>query len=271
MLDLFKWAGLTVLGAAIVVAAGYGMKQLFGVLIGYLAFKVRRQEEEADKHRLEEVRSNFAKELEQRRSEFAGQLEEKKSELGRMAARVQHDLQREVIRAELQIRSLHRIYPTLGKKLHMAVGGIGDGSAVMEQPPNYEGMSQDELLKVADTYKLSEADRNHLVRKIGSNQHEATELLHKYRRAKLLEDGNHKRIDAYNYVLIKRLYLSDAVLAKCDALNTLLISIYVEAKMWIWKGTDHATLKKMMAENGQAIKVLKEIDMQMRGELQPKD
>jgi hypothetical protein len=271
VVEFFKWAGWGVMGAAIVAASIFLLPKLVDVLIGYLAFRVKRQEEEDDKHRLEQFRSDLAKGLEQVRAEFASTLEEKKSELARLAARVQHELQREVIRAELLIRSKHRIYPSLGKKLHMAVGGIGQGSAVVQHVPDYEHMSQEELLRQADQYKLSEANRNSLLRKIASDQQEAAKLLHKYRRAQLLEEGNHRRIDAFNYLLFKRLYLSDAVLSKCEALNTLLVSIYVDATMWIWQGTDHETLKKIMAGNDRAIVLLREIDMEMRSELQPKD
>lgn len=219
---------------------------------------------------LEAKRAEFAKQLEKDRAVYAASLEEKKSELAQMSARVQHDLQREVIRTEQQVLSLHKVYPALSKRLNGAVGRLREASSVMEiGSPRYQDMTETELREVASKFKLTEVDRKRLAGEIQRDREKAARTLDRYRRAMRLNEAEAFRNAAAIFVSSKRLYLSDEVLRLWDELNKVLISISVAASMWIWEKSSADQMIKMHNDGEEAWRKVQAIDRQLRKELSP--
>jgi hypothetical protein len=248
-----------------------GLTFLFLLLCGFVYLGVRWLRDYLLNWVQKREDHEITKKVEAMKADFAVSLEEKKADLGKLSAQFQHELQRRVMRAELQIRSLHKIYPILARKLHEAVGRFLEATASGEVgAPDYDGMTTRELLKVLDSFELSAVDRAHVLSQIEDpDRRDACATLDKYRRTKRLNNANAARNSAAMYVDNRRLYLSDDLASMCDRINVVLVEMHVITNMWIWRGLQDmpSGFDKLLKNRAIATEQIKAIDKQMRKEL----
>lgn len=220
----------------------------------------------------------FLRRVESRAKEAAQrELAEHKADLDRHAELIKHDLARNLMQAELRAKSLHRIYPTLGRKFHEALGKANHAITPVDMGgPNYDRLTETELTAVVDQYRLTERDRQEVLEQIATKPTSIGQLFFKLERRKRFAEAFNARVEAHNYMLNKRLYVSDEVLALAQKIDQGLISPYVEAQMFYEYGPDRNRskdqpnpLNKAIDEMNRLGQVLEQLDKQMRSELAP--
>lgn len=251
MVEFFKWAGLTVGAAATLGVCIFVGRWVFGIFANYITFRLRREQQLEDREREERL----------------------KGELRNLTESLKSDLQRKLLVAELRVRSLHKVYPLLSKRFHDALGtanhAINPGDI---GGPNYENLNEKELNALLDQYRLNERDRQELLNEISRRPRNVRQHFFKLERRKRFADAFNARARAHNYMLIKRLYLSDEVLQLARTIDQGLVSPLVDAQMFYEYGPAPNAPPKLndaMAAMTGLGDVLELLDKQMRKELSP--
>jgi hypothetical protein len=176
---------------------------------------------------------------------------------------LKHDLQREMLKAQLSTTQVHSVYPRLMEKLRRAEGAVG-GPMGLQFKPTYDDHDLDDFTAILTRLTLPGGERQRILGLLEHSRREGIQELQKVERRVELWRGRASVGKARNFAVLKSLYLSEQVKkVTWDALAKL-------NHVWIDcdpnAGPDYVGARASLEE---AEKLLAELEAIMRDELRP--
>jgi hypothetical protein len=209
--------------------------------------------------------------LETMKANFAEVLEERKAELNRYAEYVRHGMARDLLQAELRARSLHRIYPRLAKKWHLAAAGIDDlfRLRVYLSPPT---ATRDQFAKYVSTQQFSAERETRIISEFERDREAAVSLVIDELRKRQVASACQYLDDACTFLLLNRLYCSDDVITAVQKLEDLLRELFDDSQGGhvFGHGPNPEALPEIDSKRTEVGERLKSLDALLRLELAPR-
>jgi hypothetical protein len=205
------------------------------------------------------------------RQEQAKELADHKAALDRYADLIKHTMSQEYMRAEMRLKSLHRIYPRVASRMHYLVGGL---KQLYEAPlpfADVDKMAPSHLGQYLDAQRLPEGEAAKLKDAVLADRPEGIRKIKLKVQETVLITTEKRWERADETVHLNRLYMSNRVLEICVHLVA-----YAGEVLGAFRAiTEQALLASEVPKEflrvriGKTIELLVLLDRQMRRELSP--
>jgi hypothetical protein len=188
-------------------------------------------------------------------------------ELTSEAEHLKHDLQREMLKAQLSTTRLHAIYPLMFEKLRRAEGAVG-GLIGLQFAPSYDEYDRADFERLLDDLSLPGGEKSRILQELDHDRRSGIAELNKTKRRVDLQRAQRRLFRAKNFIILKSLYASEpiknAALGVCNDLWGAWVDIDVGTD-----ANDFKFIKNAQEELESAGKALLALETMMRRELHP--
>jgi len=197
---------------------------------------------------------------------FDSRLESQKASLGRLTEQLKHDLQREMLKAELATSKMHEVYGHLWELVVRAHGAVGS-LVGLSFGPSYEDYETEDFAKVLADAPLTRGQRTQITEAIASDRRAGIKELEKALRDAQLHKARVQVFEASNYAALKSPFLSPAVREKTKAATSAIWSVWVEIHMNTLPGNPDR--KSPVPALKEADAKVTDLEVQISSELHP--
>ncbi len=180
-------------------------------------------------------------------------LEDHKAQLGRHTEHLKHELQREMLKAELATSKMHEVYATLWELVVRAHGGVRS-LVGLSFSPSYEEYQTEDFAKVLADAPLTQGQRTQITEAIARDRRAGIKELKNVLRDVEVHKARAQVYEAFNYAALKSPFLSPAVREKTYAATSAFWSAWVEI---------HANSLPGNLDRKSPVPALKEADAKM--------
>ena len=188
-------------------------------------------------------------------------------ELTSQAEHLKHDLQREMLKAQLSTTKVHAIYPVMFEKLRRAEGAVG-GMTGLTFAPTFEAFDHADFERVLDGLKLPSGEKSRLLQELDQHRQTGIDELNKTMRRVDLQRARERLFRTRNFIILKSLYVSEPVKNAALEVWKVLWDAWVDLET----GTDSKDFKffkNAQKELESANTLLLALEAKMRDELHP--
>lgn len=200
---------------------------------------------------------------------LATKLEAFKGDLGRETERLRHDLQREMLKAQLSTGALHLVYPRLFDKLRRAHGAIA-GLMGTRFTGTFEGYDRADIESTLSELRIPGEMRRRVLESFDRDRDEGVRRLKALGRRREVADARAVYVKAQNYFVLKSLFASkevkDQVKVALDHLWKAWVEVDVGGMPGNPSGVNYEKHDLSVAAATQALNLL---ETTMRKELEP--
>lgn len=193
-------------------------------------------------------------------------LESHKAELARHSEQLKHDLQREMLKAELATGKMHEVYAQLWElivRAHGTVAGLVGGRFA----PSYDNYDAEDFAKLlADTH-LPHGEQARLLQAIERNRKTGQQEVERVFRRVEIDEARRQVFEAKNYAALKSPFLSPAVRERTAAFTKAIWSAWVDIHVGSMPGNPNS--QNPLPALNEADEKLTELEVQISKELHP--